>query len=120
MGKRILVVDSDDVMLEILGEMLEEMGFDAVVEGNSGRAVAMLLEGAQRFDLILLDLASAEAAEVQLPEMAHSMRPPVPVVLITVSWSHLTEEEAKARGIRKLLYKPFTKRELSGALMEAL
>ncbi len=120
MGKRILVVDGDDVMLELLGEMLEEMGFDAVVEGSGGRAVAMLIEDTGRFDLILADLASAEAAEFQLLEAAQSLRPPVPVVLITVSWSHLTEEAAKARGIRKLLYKPFTKRELSGALMEAL
>jgi CheY-like chemotaxis protein len=120
MGKRILVVDSDDVMLELLGEMLEEMGFDAVVEESSSRAVTMLLEGTGRFDLILIDHTVAEASEFQLPEMARRMRHPVPVVLITVSWSHLSEEEAKARGIRKLLYKPFTKRELSGVLMEAL
>ena len=38
MRKRILVVDRDDMMLEVLGEMLGEMGFDAVTESSGSRA----------------------------------------------------------------------------------
>ena len=120
MRKRILVVDRDDVMSELLGEMLEEMGFDVVAEGSLGKAVAMLLKGQERFDLILADVTVANESELPFVDRALAIRPPVPMVLITVSWSQLTEEVAKARGIRKLLYKPFTKRELSGALTEAL
>jgi CheY-like chemotaxis protein len=120
MRKRILVVDRDDVMLEVLGEMLGEMGFDSTTEKSGSSAAAMLLDGGEIFHLILADLTAAEAAELQFIETALSIRPAVPVVLVTVSWGDLTEEAAKAKGISKLLYKPFTKRELSGALREAL
>ncbi len=120
MRKRILVVDRDDVMLEVLGEMLGEMGFDAVMEKNGRGAVAKLLHEGEAFHLVLADITAAEAAELQFIETALSIRPAVPVVLISVSWSNLTEEAARAKGISKLLYKPFTKRELSGALGEAL
>jgi CheY-like chemotaxis protein len=120
MRKRILVVDRDDVMLEVLGEMLGEMGFDAVTEKSGSRAVAILLDEGEVFHLILADITAAEAAELQFIETALSIRPEVPVVLITVSWNNLTEEAARAKGISSLLYKPFTKGELSGAIREAL
>ncbi len=120
MRKRILVVDRDDAMLEVLGEMLGEMRFDSVTEKSGSGASAMLLDEGEIFHLILADITAAEAAELQFIETALSIRPAVPVVLITVSWGSLTEEAAKAKGISRLLYKPFTKRELSEALREAL
>ena len=112
-GKTILVVDEADVMREILSEMLEGMGHVVQAETSAEKALKTLVAGTENFGLVLADLA-VDAAEEELIEL--TVRSEIPLVLMTVSWGPLTEEAAKARGICKLLYKPFTRAELCEAL----
>ncbi len=63
---RILVLDDDPIMLELLGRMLSNLGFtDAAAFDNGLRALKWLDEPAHSADLILLDLNMPEMDGVE-------------------------------------------------------
>ena len=119
-GRRVLVVDDNDVNREILSRLGTKwrMDVDAVETG----AVA-LQRVAERppYDLVLLD--------VQMPEMdglavARAIRqqteaPPVMVLLTSVNHEQRLRHEAHACGISSVLYKPIKPSLLYDALIEA-
>jgi CheY-like chemotaxis protein len=59
MGKRILLIDDDELLCEVLVDFLELSGFEMTTAGN-GREGLDRLAGGGPFDLILLDLVMAE------------------------------------------------------------
>jgi CheY-like chemotaxis protein len=59
MGKRILLIDDDELLCEVLVDFLELSGFEMTTAGNGREGLDRLAEGGP-FDLILLDLVMAE------------------------------------------------------------
>jgi CheY-like chemotaxis protein len=59
MGKRILLIDDDELLCEVLVDFLELSGFEMTTAGNGREGLARLADSAP-FDLILLDLVMAE------------------------------------------------------------
>lgn len=59
MGKRILLIDDDDLLCEVLGDFLELAGYP-VKRAANGREGLEQLAGDSGFDLILLDLLMPE------------------------------------------------------------
>ena len=53
MGKRILVVDDDENILNLEKTILEQKGFDVTTAAGGAEALTLLEEG--NFDLVLLD-----------------------------------------------------------------
>ena len=49
-----------------------------------------------------------------------SIRPDMPVILATGFSPHVNEESARAAGIKALVMKPLTKRELAKAIRQVL
>lgn len=63
---RILLLDDEPVMLELLGQMLSNLGCTNVTASDSGARALQLIDGpAQAVDLILLDLNMPEMDGVQ-------------------------------------------------------
>ena len=54
MKKRILVVDDEPLLLDLLSHLLSAMGYDVERANNSGEAAGKLKE--QEYDLIFLDM----------------------------------------------------------------
>jgi CheY-like chemotaxis protein len=59
MGKRILLIDDDELLCEVLVDFLELSGYAVTTAGN-GREGLARLDDDGGFDLILLDLVMAE------------------------------------------------------------
>ncbi len=59
MGKRILLIDDDTLLCEVLVDFLEISGFDMTTAGNGREGLERLADSGP-FDLILLDLVMAE------------------------------------------------------------
>lgn len=54
----VMVIDDDDFMLEVVSELLTQMGISSVVPMSDGwSALAFVADGAVRPDVILLDLS---------------------------------------------------------------
>jgi two-component system cell cycle sensor histidine kinase/response regulator CckA len=106
-AERILVVDDDRVVLDLLAQMLAEHGYDVTV-CESGRE-ALGLDG--DWDLLLTDVVLPEIDGVELARHIRARH-----VLFMSGY----DQEALARTGASLLQKPFGRDELARAVREQL
>jgi signal transduction histidine kinase/DNA-binding response OmpR family regulator len=115
---RILVVDDDDYILELLQMRLEAMGLD-VTAARSRQAAVRALE-VQLFDVALFDLRMEPVNGLELMEDARVRQPGLPVLIMTAHGTIDNAVEAVRRGAFDYLTKPFVTEELKGKLSRAL
>lgn len=115
-GSKILVVEDDADMREMLVAVLEGRPVHAVGAGSCEEAAQALEEG--DFDLVLTDihLPGADGFEV----LAVATRKRTPVVVMTSFGGPAAAEKAKERGAVAFLEKPFDIEQLLGLLAERL
>jgi DNA-binding NtrC family response regulator len=78
---KILVVDDDLKMCELLSDILKDEGFSVTASGNSLKASRILKK--EGFDVILTDLRMRGMDGIDLLEEAKKVAPLTPVVLLT-------------------------------------
>lgn len=104
---RIMLVDDDVEVLEIMDEMLTACGY--VVSSFDGAADALQhLDGAPQADLLITDLSMPDTDGLALIQLAQRHWPSLPAILLT---GHNSEElaitaEGMTRGRLVLLQKP--------------
>src|ERR671923_1217366 len=115
---KILVVDDDTNLIELVKMRLESAGYDvmaAVQEDDAIKAVK-----AQSFDLCLLDLMLSEKDGVSLMEEVHAIAPDVPAIILTAHGSIESAVEAMRKGAYSYLTKPFEPADLLLQIERAL
>ncbi len=80
----VLLVDDEGGSRGILAGLLQELGF-AVLEAESGNAVAARLPGLPALDLVLTDQFMPDGDGWQVLEVITAARPEVPVVLLSAA-----------------------------------
>ena len=108
---RILVVDDEKDVRDVLAETLERSGHAVVVAADGEEAAD--LHHRQHFDLIVSDLAMPGGDGIDLARAvrAHA-RPDIPILLVTASASPQTLARAYRAGVTAHLDKPFKMAEL--------
>jgi signal transduction histidine kinase/CheY-like chemotaxis protein len=100
----ILLVDDDVNLLEVVGDMLEFMGF-RFEKADGGRAALQLLQD-KRYDLVVTDLGMPEVGGWDVARFCRENYPGMPVILISGWGAQLNNEEALSR-VDAILPKPF-------------
>jgi len=118
MKRRVLIVDDDAAILEVLEMRLNAMGFDVTATGEAPRAIDLC--GSERFDLALLDLRMEPVDGIRLMEALHARQPRLPVLIMTAHGTIETAVEAVQRGAFDYLTKPFLRDELRAKIRRAL
>jgi CheY-like chemotaxis protein len=116
----VLVVDDERAVASFVGELLELHGYQAVVETDPSRAWALFEAEPQRFDLLVTDQTMPRLSGVQLATRVMTMRPDMPVVLMTGYSATVDERRARELGIRAYLRKPVKGDDLLAAIANAL
>jgi two-component system response regulator GlrR len=107
---KILVVDDDRNLLEIIRMRLEGSGYEVtttLLEDEARQAV-----NEQPFDVAIVDLQLIEHDGISLMEELHQVYPEMPVIILTAHGSIESAVEAMKRGAYTYLTKPFDHREL--------
>jgi len=110
MGQRILVVDDDPTVSDVVRRYLERAGYDVVLAADGGAA----LEAARRTspDLVVLDLMLPGMDGLEVCRRLRSGPSGVPIVMLTA----LGEEADRVLGLQlgadDYVTKPFSPREL--------
>lgn len=118
MKRKILVVDDDQAIMELLEMRLVTMGFDVTATGDPVEAMAAV-EGS-RFDVALLDLRMEPTDGIALMEAVHARQPRLPVLIMTAHGTIETAVNAVQRGAFDYLTKPFLRDELRNKISRAL
>lgn len=86
MTKRILLVDDDELLCEVLASFLEMAGY-AVVRASNGRVGLERLADQPAFDLVILDLLMPEMDGIRFLRVVNqdSPQPPPPVLVLSAS-----------------------------------
>src|SRR5438034_1747947 len=118
MKRRVLIVDDDAAILEVLEMRLVAMGFDTEATSDARAAVGTVAAG--RFDLALVDLRMDPMDGISLMEQLHARQPRLPVLIMTAHGTIETAVEAVQRGAFDYLTKPFVRDELRAKIARAL
>jgi PAS domain S-box-containing protein len=82
LARRVLVVEDEEMVREILVASLEDAGFAVLAAGNGTEALA-LLEAGEPVDALVSDLSMPGMGGLALIHEAHVRRPGLPAVLLT-------------------------------------
>jgi GAF domain-containing protein/CheY-like chemotaxis protein/anti-sigma regulatory factor (Ser/Thr protein kinase) len=107
---RCLVVDDEEMVRDMLGDVLTQGGHSAVLAGSGGEAIERF--AAEAFDLVLTDLGMLSMSGWEVARACKALRPDVPVLLVTGWGVELTSEELAVHGVDAVLAKPVKVDEL--------
>jgi len=113
---RVLVVDDDEQIREVLSDMLTIDGHDAITCPDGYKALEAV--DAHRFDLIITDLGMPGMSGLDLASVIHERFPSLPIAMITGWGTQLDEEDASQKGIKTVLPKPFHLKDVKAIVRE--
>jgi two-component system, NtrC family, response regulator HydG len=116
---RILVVDDDRAVLQTIEAMLDLADHDVATAGDIDEALRKLSAGA--FDLVLTDLDLGSSRGTEVIAKVRERLPDLPVLAMSGNPAKDNMAAIALRlGARDVLQKPFTRRVLERAVLEAL
>ena len=118
--ERLLVVDDEKQITEMLQLILQNLGYQVTVSGNSREALALMEQAPDAFDLLITDMTMPGLTGFELAKKVMVIRPGLPVILCTGFSELINKEQAQAVGIRAYLMKPVSVRELAQTMRNAL
>jgi CheY-like chemotaxis protein len=102
---RVLVVDDDRDVRDVLSEMLITAGHEVRVAEDGADALKQFAGG--RFDIVFTDLGMPGISGWQVVEQIKRDAPELPVVMVT-GWGHqLDPTQVERSGVNRVLTKPF-------------
>jgi putative nucleotidyltransferase with HDIG domain len=116
---RILVVDDEETIREIVSSMLGGAHFQTRQAASGVEALA-ILESGDEFDLVLSDLMMAEMDGIALLERAKERYPDMPIVMVTAVHDIQVALQALRNGAYDYLLKPFEREQLLATVRRAL
>src|SRR6266404_619362 len=116
---RILVVDDEETIREIVSSMLGGAHFQTR-QAASGIEALAILESGDEFDLVLSDLMMAEMDGIALLERAKERYPDMPIVMVTAVHDIQVALQALRNGAYDYLLKPFEREQLLATVRRAL
>ena len=119
MADRILVVDDEEPIREIVASMLSAAGYACKQAGSGMEALAILTSG-EEFELMLSDLMMAELDGIGLLERTKEKYPDMPVVMVTAVHDISVALAAIRNGAYDYLLKPFEREQLLNTVSRAL
>jgi PAS domain S-box-containing protein len=119
-GERILYLDDEESLVILAKRMLERMGYHVAGFSDSSEALAAFQTAPEDFDLVLTDLSMPGMSGMEVSRQMLKIRPDIPVLLATGYVRTEDVEQARAIGIREVIWKPQTIVEMGDLLAQQL
>jgi PAS domain S-box-containing protein len=118
--ERILLIDDERSILDVMQQMLERLGYTVDARSDSTEALEAFRENSDGFDLVITDYTMPEMTGENLAKAILGIRPDVPVILCTGFSEQIDEEKSKAIGIRAFVMKPIIMGEMAKTIRQVL
>jgi CheY-like chemotaxis protein len=115
---RILVIDDEPEVAAVVKDVLTASGH--TVDAAFSAADGIQLATVSAYDAVFTDLGMPDMSGWEVAERLHEIHPDLPVALVTGWGTSLDEDEARRRGIRTVVHKPFEIDEITRVASEIL
>lgn len=116
----ILLVDDEAMILSSIRRVLQHGGYHVTAVRDGMEALELFRDRPDEFELVITDLTMPKMTGVELARKLVKIRPGVPIILSTGYSDVINEKETKSIGIRELLHKPSSARELEASVRRSL
>lgn len=119
--ERIMFIDDEEIIVEMVKQFLENLGYDVVGETNSIKALELFTEQPYRFDLVITDLTMPNMTGIGLVREIFRLRDDMPIILCS-GFSMDTDFEKSNLGgnIRCFIKKPLDMPTLAVKIREIM
>jgi len=118
--ERILLIDDEEQVLELQKKLLERLGYAVKARTSSVEAFEAFRAAPDNFDLVITDQTMPYLTGDQLAKRILAIRPGMPIILCTGFSETLTDERAKAIGVREYIHKPIIAHEVAVCVRRVL
>ena len=115
---RILVIDDEDSVRDILSRILKTKGHQVAVASNGEEGIERFRS--EPFDLVFTDLGMPKLSGWEVGKIMKGMNPKVPVAMITGWGVELDREKLSESGIDLIVSKPFNFDQVLRLVSEAM
>jgi PAS domain S-box-containing protein len=115
-GQTIMIVDDERPLVLLAEETLAELGYEGVGFDSSVAALAAFHESPLRFDAVLTDETMPELAGSDLVRRLRTLRPDIPIVLMSGFAGTRLIDRARVAGVNDILRKPLQRRDIAESL----
>ena len=116
----ILVVDDEDAILELCHLILTDAGYEVLVAHDSSEALALFEQQRSEIGLVLTDLVMPDMNGMTLVWALRRSKPDLRVMVTTGQVTRDNFGELERMGVKQVLWKPFTPRQLTRAISQTL
>ena len=111
-GEHILLVDDELDVVKALEHMLKKLGYKVTSQLSSTKTLEIFNQNPDCFDLLLTDQSMPLMTGLVLSKKILDIRPNLPVIVSSGYSNQLTQEIIEGTGIKDIILKPVTLREL--------
>lgn len=115
--KSILIVD-DDIAHRTMLRILLDWNYE-IFEADDGLVAIEQIQN-DSFDLVIMDIRMRSVSGLEALDAIKTLRPDIPVVMMTAYWSDQIADEARKKGAFDYLPKPFDFDELRQTIERAV
>ncbi len=119
-NERILFVDDEEALVGMGQQMLESLGYEIVARTSSIDALKVFRTQPDKFDLVITDMTMPNMTGAELAKKIMRIRSDIPIVLCTGFSEVISEEKAKAIGIREFVMKPIIRQKIAKIIRRVL
>jgi CheY-like chemotaxis protein len=119
--EKILLVDDEKALLNILDRLLRSLGYDVEAYSNSAKALSAFLHKTEYFDLVVTDQVMPDMTGSQLAWKIRRRNPKIPAILLT-GFNEPLDGETRNPSVTfdKILKKPIMHADLAYAVRKVL
>jgi nitrogen-specific signal transduction histidine kinase len=119
-GKKVLVVDDEEIIAEMASDMLNSMGFSVLTAKNGLECLEIYRSKKEEIEIILLDLVMPGMDGITCFKTLTEIDPGVKVIISSGMGEHEKKDELIKMGVKGYLEKPYSLKGISRMLQELL
>ena len=116
----VLFVDDEDMIIEVAGELFEQLGYKVLTAGSGKEACEIYEKNKEQIDIVLLDMIMPDISGSDTYDKMKKIDPDIKVLLSSGYSINGQATEIMDRGCNGFIQKPFKMKELSQKLREIL
>ena len=119
-GEHILLVDDEEMLVDMMQQVLEQLGYTVSAHTDSSAALDGFLSQPKAYDLMITDMTMPGMNGLELTRAVKAVRKNLPVILCTGFNEQVSEKNAQSMGIQSLVMKPVGMQQLAETIRSVL